>query len=150
MLEEFEFQRSGDCAELAKWLAEAAVNDDFTRDRLKTHLVVLSDDDFNHFVRHATEVAARIALDYDRKTVKDGALFYQEFLPPETLFYSLLLAHDSRQQSNGDKQAGAELKAGDVLSWLDGHLKPNVLQIGGDETTGKGLCKVRIAGVEAR
>lgn len=149
VLEEFEFQRSGDCAELAKWLAEEAVNDAFTRDRLKTHLAVLSDDDFNHFVRHATEVSARIALDYDRKTVKDGALFYQEFLPPETLFYALLLAHDSRRQTNGDQQAGAEMKAGDVLSWLRERV-PGVLQIGGDETTGKGLCAVRIAGEETR
>ena len=48
----------------------------------QTHLVVLHDDDFTHFVRHATEVVARVGLDYgSRKTVKQGALFYQEFLP---------------------------------------------------------------------
>lgn len=153
VLEEFEFKvaqpPSTPVGEIAEWISTHAVEDSFTRDRLKTHLVVLADDDFNHFVRHATEVSARIALDYDRKTVKDGALFYQEFLPPETLFYSLLLAHDSRQQSNGEKQAGAEMKAGDVLAWLRERV-PGVLQIGGDETTGKGLCAVRIAGEETR
>lgn len=134
VLEEFEFQRAGEADLLAEWVAERAVDDAFTRGRLKEHLAVLADDDFNHFVRHATEVVARIALDYEKKTVKTGALFYQEFLPPETLFYSLVLANDSR--SNGHA-----MPAGNVLSWLNEHV-PRTLQIGGDETTGKGLCRV--------
>lgn len=156
VLEEFEFhvaqppsavgsvaQPPSGVDDLAEWISREAVEDEFTRQRLKQHLVVLPDDDFNHFVRHATEVAARIALDYDRKTVKEGALFYQEFLPPETLFYSLLLAHDSRKRSNPAQPSGAEMKAAEVLDWLRRHV-PSMLQIGGDETTGKGLCKVRI------
>ncbi len=88
VLEEFEFQRSGDADAIAGWIASTTLSDSLTADRLKSHLVVLHDDDFTHFVRHATEVVARIGLDYERKTVKTGALFYQEFLPPETIFYS--------------------------------------------------------------
>ena len=61
--------------------------------------VVLSDDDFSHFARHATEVSARIALDYNTKTVAGTALFYQEFVPAETLFYSLVLANASRARA---------------------------------------------------
>lgn len=143
VFEEFEFERSGDCRDLAGWLAEQAVNDDFTRDRLKSHLAVLADDDFDHFVRHATEVAARIGLDYDRKTVKEKALFYQEFLPCETIFYALLLGHDSRN--------GQAMSAPRVLEWLGERLHDGaVLQIGGDETIGKGLCAVRMARAEVR
>jgi CRISPR-associated protein Cmr4 len=142
VLEEFEFQRTGEADALAQWVANHAADDDFTKKRIETHLAVLADDDFNHFVRHATEVVARIALDYETKTVKTGALFYQEFLPAETLFYSLLLAHDGRRN-------GHAMSAFEVLSWLNGHVPHgSVLQIGGDETTGKGICKVRIVGAK--
>jgi CRISPR-associated protein Cmr4 len=102
--------------------------------------VVLQDDDFGHFVRHATEVSARIGLDYEKKTVKEGALFYQEFLPPETLFYSLVFANESRYQ-------GHPMASGAVLEYLRERLaEVRVLQVGGDETTGKGLCAVRLIG----
>ncbi|HQU45166.1 MAG TPA: type III-B CRISPR module RAMP protein Cmr4 [Pirellulales bacterium] len=136
VLEEFEFKWKGEAGALAEWIAGRAVDDEFTRARLKSHLAVLRDDDFSHFVRHATEVVVRIALDYERKTVKTGALFYQEFLPPETLFYSVLLASDGRSNAHA-------MPASAVLAWLNEHI-PRMLQIGGDETTGKGLCAARL------
>ncbi|MCS7078856.1 MAG: type III-B CRISPR module RAMP protein Cmr4 [Chloracidobacterium sp.] len=136
ILEEFEFTRVGEADAVAAWVAERATNDDFTQQQLKQRLVVLHDDDFTHFVRHATEVTARVALDYERKTVKRGALFYEEFLPPETVFYAVALAGASRRK-------GHELNAGDVMEYVRAHLPP-VLQIGGDETIGKGLCAVRL------
>lgn len=141
VLEEFEFTRSGDPSALADWIAERAFHPDdaATADRFRTHLAILSDDDFGHFVRHATEVSARVGLDYERKTVRDRALFYEEFLPPETLFYSLVLASASRRASSGKS-------ADDVLGWLR-RTAPRDLQIGGDETVGKGICSTRFAGV---
>lgn len=139
VLEEFEFTRVADADGVSHWIAGHAVTDEFTRQRLKTHLVVLEDDDFTHFVRHATEVVARIGLDYDNKTVKEGALFYQEFLPAETLFYALVFASDSRFEKH-------PLEAPKVLQYVRSRLdKVKVLQIGGDETTGKGLCAVRLS-----
>ena len=103
---------------------------------MKSHLVVLHDDDFTHFVRHATEVVARVGLDYERKTVKQGALFYEEFVPAETLFYCVVLASASRRDGHGKS-------ADDILKYLHDKLPP-ILQIGGDETIGKGLCAVRL------
>lgn len=137
VLEEFEFEQAGDGNDIANWIAEHAFakNDTSTRNRLKSHLVVLDDDAFTHFVRHATEVTARIALDYERKTAKGKALFYEEFLPAETLFYSLVLASPSRREEHPKP-------AKDILTYLSNNLPP-VLQIGGDETIGKGLCSVR-------
>ncbi len=107
-----------------------------TQERLKKHLVILHDDDFTHFARHATEIVARVGLDYERKTVKSGALFYEEFLPAETLFYSVVLASPSRRE-------GYERSASQILRYLRDNMPP-VLQIGGDETIGKGLCAVRL------
>lgn len=97
-------------------------------------LAILNDNDFTHFARHATEVTARIGLDAETKTVKQGALFYQEFLPPETLFYSVALAENSRDRNRSKtaKEVLSEVRAS----------TPKYLQIGGDETIGKGLCAI--------
>ncbi|MCS7304967.1 MAG: type III-B CRISPR module RAMP protein Cmr4 [Thermoguttaceae bacterium] len=142
VLEEFDFQRVGDCTELAKWLSQRCflAEDSFTPKWMANHLVVLYEDDFTHFVRHATEVQARIALDYDRKTVKSGALFYQEFLPPETLFYTVLLAYETRRDDKNARYSPDQIldKVSDCLG------QTKYLQIGGDETTGKGLCAVQV------
>jgi CRISPR-associated protein Cmr4 len=138
VLEEFEFVRKADANAVADWVARHAVADPATQERVRTHLVLLHDDDFTHFVRHATEIVARVGLDYDRKTVKEGALFYQEFLPAETLFYAVVLATASRF----DKRPGP---AADMMAYLEHHLNTkNLLQVGGDETTGKGLCVARL------
>lgn len=137
VLEEFEFERAADAGKVPAWIASHAVDDDFTSKRLQSHLVVLDDEYFTHFVRHATEVVARIALDYERKTVKGTALFYEEFLPAETLFYSVVLASASRRAGHGKT-------AQQMLDYLHQKL-PRVLQIGGDETIGKGLCVVRLS-----
>jgi len=137
VLEEFEFTRAADCASVADWIAEHAVADESTRQRLRSHLAVLSDNDFCHFVRHATEIVARIALDYEHKTVKEGALFYQEFLPAETIFYTLVVASESRKPD-------AKFSASEILDYVRkcvGHT--GIVQIGGDETIGKGLCNLR-------
>lgn len=144
VLEEFDHtvippaERTSD--KVAQWIADHLLPDRpeyrATGQRFQRQFVLLADDDFTHFARHATEVAARVGLDYETKTVKSGALFYQEFLPPETLFYSVVLANAARVRAGG-KDAGAVLK---VLA----ENLPAVLQIGGDETTGKGFCGVRL------
>jgi CRISPR-associated protein Cmr4 len=137
ILEEFEYRRTGDASGAAHWIADRAVADPATRERLRRNLVVLHDDDFTYFARHATEVLARVGLDYETKTVRRGALFYEEFLPPETLFYAGVLATDSRSRE-------VELGAAGVLDLLTRSV-PNVLQVGGDQTIGKGLCAVRFS-----
>jgi CRISPR-associated protein Cmr4 len=69
--------------------------------------------------------------------VKGGALFYQEFLPPETLFYATVLANPVRQRFAATNPA-------ELLNRLQTWLPP-YLQIGGDETIGKGLCATRFS-----
>lgn len=111
--------------------------------RFTRQLVVVHDDDFTHFVRFATEVTARIGLNYETKTVKDGALFYQEFLPTESLFYAVVIANAARtrRERGSDKADDGPALMGKLQPMID---KVPVLQIGGDETTGKGFCSVRL------
>jgi CRISPR-associated protein Cmr4 len=153
LLEEYDFVIQSDApgtdatTRVAEWLARYAIADEFTRARLPQHLVILSDTEFTHFVRHATEVAARIGLDYETKTVTDGALFYEEFLPAETLMYTVVLANESRRKfaENGSGRRSTPMTADEVLSYVTDRLPAgSVLQIGGNETIGKGLCAVRI------
>ncbi len=139
VLEEFEFTKTAkDCGDWAKWIAKSAVEDEYTQNRLESHLAVISDNDFSHFVRHATEVVARIALDYNHKTVKEKLLFYQEFLPAETIFYSVILVSPSRKPQTSHP---SKVILDFVRKCVD---QAKVLQIGGDESTGKGLCTVRL------
>ncbi len=141
VLEEFQFSKAvGDPTEIAEWVARNLMppreSYKATCTRLPKHLIVLHDDDFTHFAKHACEIVARVGLNYDTKTVKEGALFYQEFLPAETLFYAVVIANAARSRQG---TAGAA----DILKTLTGYL-PSILQIGGDETTGKGYCGTRL------
>ncbi|WP_424831268.1 type III-B CRISPR module RAMP protein Cmr4 [Ruegeria sp.] len=140
LLEEFDFKRTGAAPEVANWIAENAIADGPTAARMRSNLAILADDAFGHFARHATEVAARIGLDADTRTVKDGALFWEEHLPPETLFYALVTSTDSRRSKD-------RTKAAEILERLN-EAMPETLQIGGNATLGKGLCAVRLQAKE--
>lgn len=141
VLEEFDFQATEDDA--LKALGEALSNT-LEIPRLATHLAVLADDQFTHFVNHATQVEARIALDYETKTVSGGALFYVETLPPETVFHALLIADPPRNKRSNISDEAAVLKhLADCLKPAD--TTPPILQIGGEASTGKGLCRAILA-----
>ena len=148
ILEEFAFKRddAAGCDEIFKWLPENAVCDGATQKRLGDHLAILNDDDFTHFIRHATEIVTRIHLKYETKTVEGGGLFSEEFLLAETLFYSVVFAEDSRNSKFGKK-------AGEMHEYLTDNINAkanNLLQIGADETIGKGLCAVHLWNGEAQ
>ena len=138
VLEDLIFQRHDASTPLAtstKAILEHAGADDAGR-----RVVVLSDDAFTHIVRYCTEVTTRIALDYDTKRVKDGALFVLEMLPTETILYSVLLVSAIR-----DGKLNGKLTQKDVAPKIQSSLgSPGLLQIGGEETTGKGWCWAKI------
>jgi CRISPR/Cas system CMR subunit Cmr4 (Cas7 group RAMP superfamily) len=70
--------------------------------------------------------------------VEGGALFNQENVPCEALFYSVLTVLPPRRNGlAADFDANAKL--GDLLPTPN----PPILQIGGDETTGHGLCETK-------
>lgn len=144
-LEEFRFEQSpDDCiGALAKALAplSGGALDEAT---LGQRLVVVHDDIFSFLARNATSVQPHIAIDSTTKTVKDGALWFEETLPPETLLYVPLTATASRRK-------GGALTAAQVLEQFEQLLPAgkNWLQLGGNETTGMGWCRVGIARASA-
>ncbi|MBV8277891.1 MAG: type III-B CRISPR module RAMP protein Cmr4 [Verrucomicrobia bacterium] len=109
-----------------KWLDELthAFNDPVWRDSCPRHLVLISDETMAHFARTANEVAQHVKIDDDKGTQVYGALFNQENVSSETLFYAPVT---------------------ELRSNILGELKvPPVIQIGGDGTTGLGYCTAQI------
>ena len=142
-LEEYRFTvKPANLADIIKALTALMQRPDAEKE-LKNRLVIVSDDMFSFLTRHATPVTAHIAINYDNKTVRNGALWYEETLPPETLLYVPLMADKSRKK---DKEMGADLVRKAVVEDMfkvDGkdHLW---LQIGGNETVGMGWCGIKI------
>lgn len=136
-LEEFHFQaRKADLSALITWLA-GFVREDGIKEKLAQQLAIVSDDLFAHIAQFATPVTPHIAIDNATKTVKSGALWYEETLPPDTVLYLSLAASSSRRK-------GAEIAASQIMAHtlsLFPAEKP-YLQLGGNETTGMGWCRV--------
>ncbi len=121
-LEEFKFtQKQGFDDNLVSALESFGV------ENLKDQLLVMNNNDFAWFAKNATAVTAHIAIDSENKTVKNGALWYEETLPSDALLYTMLMGEDKHVDS--------------VLDMFKGD-QP-FIQIGGNETVGMGWCKVQ-------
>jgi CRISPR-associated protein Cmr4 len=142
-LEEYCFRASPvDLSQVIAGLAALMQRAD-AKTELQKRLVIVSDDMFSFLAQHSTPVTAHIAIHTDTKTVRSGALWYEETLPPETLLYVPLMAEKSRKKEKG-MTAEQILKAvAEDLFKADGkdHLW---LQVGGNETLGMGWCGVKI------
>ncbi|MDP2824013.1 MAG: type III-B CRISPR module RAMP protein Cmr4 [Sulfuritalea sp.] len=140
-LEAFEYtaKESAELKTIGAWLAANALPQDaahaFFRDKLATDLVLLSDEDFAYFVKNATVVEPHVRINDKTGTASDGGLFYVENLPPESLLLAPLMASAER---SGKGEIAAEAVIGQVLGNLDGQM----IQIGGDATTGRGQVVV--------
>jgi len=89
---------------------------------IKERLVIISDDNFTHFVKNSTEVITRIKIDNDKGTVQQGGLFTEEYLPSESVMYALAI--------------------GKVNDFTNDML--TTMQIGGNSTLGKGIVELSI------
>ncbi len=96
-------------------------------------LAVVSDELFQYFVENACEIANHNRIDDETGVVANGALFSQENVPSETLFYSVMNVVESTHLELLDAKLNAA-----------GHL----LQIGADVTTGLGWCTVALKEVK--
>lgn len=111
-------------------------------DMLKSKLALVDDDSFRHLCRSALPVQPHIKIDSETKTVAQGALWYEENLSPDTLFYSVLGCQPSRNPA-------VKIDGEEIITKLHHQMFEHpYLQVGGNETTGMGWC--RLAVMEAR
>jgi CRISPR-associated protein Cmr4 len=162
VLEEFAFApdytQSDNLKKLADWLVAHALPGKFKSDgkradndeyaywakKLPTSLVVLSNNTFRDFAEFSTEVVTRIKLKRDTKTVEDGGLWTEESLPADTLLYAPLNATRTRTGKATGQLAGV-VGASIVQDFVAGLLNGQRIQLGGDETVGRGMVCLRFA-----
>jgi CRISPR-associated protein Cmr4 len=144
-LEEFVFEAEvkNEVKELAGFLKNFVHQNDLTKN-LENYLAIVSDNVFKDFVNYAVEIRTRIRIDQALGTVdkKRGGLFSEELIPSESVFYSILFIKDSFKPNSN-------MNAGNVFSEINSLLSQNsLLQLGGDETTGKGYVRVKVFNME--
>lgn len=97
-------------------------------------LLLVSDDVFNYCTSYCTEIQTQIKIDSKTGTAQDGALRYQELLPSDTLLYSVVYYSASAFENT--------FQAETVKKTVEENIK-DYIQLGGDETLGRGICKVK-------
>lgn len=115
---------------LATFLAESIFDDADWRDFFVNRFAIVDDEVFTFMVSMATTVTTRIRLEDTSKTVVDGAMWYEETIPPETIFCHPVT--DTR----GDYAA-------DLVN-----LFAETFQLGGNATVGQGLVRASLVSVK--
>jgi len=105
------------------------------KEKLEKDLIIVSDDVFRDLVSLNTEVVTRIKIKPDTGTVETGGLWSEEYLPTDTVMYSLILIPSKLNNLNPE----------DIMKQLTNY-DERILQIGGDETIGKGFALIKLVG----
>lgn len=148
VLEEYTFgvEEEEKTGELAKWFADNIFPEDnaysFWKGKLEKDLVILSDDDFTQFVKTSTEIITRTKIDNVTGTVQSGALWTEEYLPQDTIMYSLAMFTPLRVENDEQKgilKANTPEEEAKLVAEFFKEGLPEVIQIGGNQTIGKGF-----------
>lgn len=103
---------------------------------IQDKLCIISNEQFAHLSTIATAVTPHIAIDNINKTVKAGALWYEETLPADTLFYTLISTESVRKKDHQKTDA-------EVWAHIQQIFQSNpYLQVGGGETVGMGWMQL--------
>lgn len=141
-LEEYEFTASEN--DRVKDIAEK-LGDLLHVDRLKNKLVIINDNAFHDFVTMSTEVITRTKINNETGAVQEGALFTEEYLPSETVMYSMVLFSPTFLPNNNQNKECKNLTGDEVKAAFFHIMSSNnetVLQIGAGATIGKGITQI--------
>jgi CRISPR-associated protein Cmr4 len=111
------------------------------------NLLIISDGMFDYAVSFCTEIQTNIKINSFTGTAEDGALRYQEFLPADSVLYSIVnYSGRNVAELKGDKETELkkmmeEMEAKKIKEFLEETVK-DFIQVGGDETLGKGICRI--------
>jgi CRISPR-associated protein Cmr4 len=126
------------------------IEDDFFKNTFSElkRLILISDEMFDYAVSYCTEIQTNVKISSENGTAEDGSLRYQEFLPADSVLYTIVhySGRDLGEIKNDDKQNPLadlvkDMNAEMVKKYVEDTVK-NFIQIGGDETLGKGICKL--------
>jgi len=162
VLEEYTFivEEQDATTSFTRWVKTRIANgmEDFWKNKIEKDIFILSDEDFKDFVTMSTEVIARTKIDDYTGTVAKGALWYEEYLPTDSILYSIVFAGPIFKEK--DEQKGnfsvdtSEIEAGEQKTALEAQkvmdfFRKNlaqVIQIGGNASIGKGFVRTTFLG----
>lgn len=101
--------------------------------RFEKQFMIINDEEFQYFAQYGLQVNARNVLDEKKISLN---LWYEELIPPDTLFYSLIF---ERKLSENQK---------DIEVLKSFFTEDPYLQIGGNETIGQGWCDVTFVSLD--
>lgn len=134
-LEDLDLNKAGNNADImdkwAKFIANQIFTDESWQTLFTKRFLIVSDNTFDFLSETATEIRARIRIQEDTRTVQQGALWYEEHLPAETILWGIIGSDNARDESN--KSAKELLK---ILPDNDTRI-----QIGGNATIGAGQVR---------
>ncbi|WP_419783955.1 type III-B CRISPR module RAMP protein Cmr4 [Maridesulfovibrio sp.] len=134
---------NGSADDWAACIAEYFCESDEEKEVFIKRFAVVDDNVLNFLCDTALPVDARISIDDETGTVKKGALWYEESVPPEALFMSV--AGMDRSYRNGkDVKSHSDTELFEVFIGSES-VKELYVQMGGKATTGKGFVAVRIS-----
>ncbi|AEX84855.1 CRISPR-associated protein Cmr4 [Marinitoga sp. 1135] len=123
-----ETEESNELKELMKELKKVSP-DEYLQKVLEENVIVLKDEDFSFFVRNATEVLPRIRINPDTGTVAEGALWYEEYLPQDTVMFFLIKSLKNSEE---------------LLNEVEKNLDKEYINIGGKASVGKGFSYIKL------
>jgi len=126
----------------ADLIGKMVFSDQEGQDLFKLHFAIVDDNVINFLSDTALPVDARIAINDETGTVKNGALWYEETIPVETLFMGVF-GVDRSYNKNVRADAG---QLTEILT------SPGTIhcQVGGKATTGKGFVALNFFNREAK
>ncbi len=149
-LEDLDLIADDSKAEVKNWadkIAKYLFQSDTTwKDFLSRRFCIVSDDVMSFLVETATEVSARIRLEDDTKTVKDGSLWYEEALPCETVLYGMVSASKIGIPKSNNPSGIDYIQPNDAMQQVDDLIRTRkVMQFGGKGTVGRGICHLYLS-----
>ncbi|MCB1244346.1 MAG: type III-B CRISPR module RAMP protein Cmr4 [Verrucomicrobiales bacterium] len=107
----------------------SSVLDDAVLQGARGRFVLLSDGDFSHYAENACQVSQHVRIDPESGTADGGGLFNEETVPSEALFAATLTL--VRPPKHGNPV-------------FDNLRQEQLLQFGGNGTTGLGFCTAKL------
>lgn len=104
-------------------------------------IVILPDRLSLQILSRSTFSITRIKLDYSKKTVIEGALWEEEYVPESSMFTTAILMSDSKGKEDKESKEAETLFDGLLSGLRAKNGRDFYIVLGGHETIGKGIVK---------
>jgi len=145
-LEDLDFHAETDelVDEWERWIQQNARK---LRLPIKNRLLILNDSAMSFLLQTALEVVTRIRINDETKTVEEGALWYEENIPAESVLYGVV----STPPESFEKVEESRVPGDAIIQYLKELIaefdteEPKPLQFGGNATIGRGFSRMVLA-----